>query len=304
MLIKVTKGSDAAGLTRYVLDTQKQKRPDDDYPEAIVATNMIGRNPEELAYEFNRVISLNPRVKRTMAHYSISLPPGEVLVAAQMSAISRALLDCMGHQLCPFFAVQHHDQEARNQVQHWHVVTSTVDDVGQWVDDAYSKLKLRGIEDVFEAHFDLIRSPRKPRRERKNLTTGEYRLKLQTGQKTAKEKLWEAIDQAAKHETSLPMLLLRLKAQHPDISVTLHPAKDHIKGISYAIDGIAFAGYKLGAAYSFGGLQRHLGLAYDPTRHDDLLRQLETTNSAECHELLNAIEAQKSSTPSVQVDLA
>lgn len=303
MMIKVMKGTDPSKLVRYVLDRKKQKQPDIEYRESINATNLIGSSPEQLTHELNQVTSLNSRVKRTAVHYSISLPPGEVVSPAQITHISKGLLVCMGHQQCPYFAVQHHDQEDRNNVHHWHIVTVAVDTGGQWVDDSYNYYRLQRTVQALERHFNLTRSPRKPRRERKNLTTGEYRLKLQTGKTPPKEKLWSAIDQAAEHVSSLPALLLRLKANYPDISLKLHPPKGKTQGISYGIDGIAFAGYKLGAAYSFGGLQKHLGLSYDLARHDDLLRQIEATSSEECLELLTAIESQKHPKHFIQTEL-
>ncbi|MEM8809326.1 MAG: relaxase/mobilization nuclease domain-containing protein [Cyanobacteria bacterium P01_G01_bin.38] len=303
MMIKVMKGTDPSKLVRYVLDRKKQKQPDIEYRESISTTNLIGASPEQLTRELHQVASLNRKVKRTTVHYSISLPPGEVVTPSQITDISKGLLVCMGHQQCPYFAVQHHDQEDRNDVHHWHVVTVAVDNNGQWVDDSYNYYRLQRAVQALERYFNLVKAPRKPRRERKNLTTGEYRLKRQTGKAPPKEKLWNAIDQAAEHAASLPALLLRLKALRPDISITLHPPTGSIKGISYAIDGIAFAGYKLGAAYSFGGLQKHLGLSYDPARHEDILRQLDSIGSAECHELLTAMEAQTTLEPLLRTDL-
>lgn len=303
MMIKVTKGTDSSKLVRYVLDRKKQKHPDIEYRESINATNLIGSSPEQLTHELNQVTSLNSRVKRIAVHYSISLPPGEVVSPAQITDISKGLLVCMGHQQCPYFAVQHHDQEDRNNVHHWHIVTVAVDAGGQWVDDSYNYYRLQQIVQALERHFNLKKLLRRPRQERKNLTTGEYRSKRQTGKTPPKEKLWNAIDQATKQAASLPALLLRLKANYPDISLKLHPPKGQIKGISYGIDGIAFAGYKLGAAYSFGGLQKHLGLSYDPTRHKDLLRQIEATSSEECLKLLTTIQTQKHSEYLIQREL-
>ena len=85
--------------------------------------------------------------------------------------------------------------------------------------------------------------------ERKNLTTGEYRLKERTKRTLPKERLWRAIDQAASDQPSMSLLVARLRAE--DISVQLRRQENRTSGISYEVDGVAFPGYKLGKAYSF-----------------------------------------------------
>ena len=93
MRIKITKGSDPQGLCAYALNPAKQK------PEVkpVVATNMAGDDSITLAREFEQIVHRPRRwaVKQTMAHYSVSLPPGEILDRAAIGAVSRALLEQM-----------------------------------------------------------------------------------------------------------------------------------------------------------------------------------------------------------------
>jgi hypothetical protein len=79
------------------------------------------------------------------------------------------------------------------------------------------------------------------------------------------------------------MLVTRLKAEN--ISVQLHARKEQIDGISYGLEGIAFPGYKLGAAYSFKGLQRHLGVEHAPEQ-DELLRRVNLLTAQQCRQLV------------------
>jgi hypothetical protein len=51
-----------------------------------------------------------------------------------------------GHQDCQYLVVEHHDRKDHHQVQHWHIVTSSVDMNGKWVDDAFIKLRLQHLE--------------------------------------------------------------------------------------------------------------------------------------------------------------
>jgi hypothetical protein len=53
------------------------------------------------------------------------------------------------------------------------------------------------------------------------------------------------------------------------------------KGISYGVDGIAFSGTKLGAAYTFPGLQKHRKVSYEAERDDEAIKELNSRPPAE-----------------------
>jgi hypothetical protein len=280
MNINYSKGSNPYGLTNYVLSPEKQEY---EQAEPILATNMVGLNAEELAEEFRFVHDYNPRVKKTMVHYSVSLSPKEHKSPAEISAISRALLEKTGHQDCQYFIVEHHDRQERHQVQHWHIVTSAIDMHAKWVNDAFIKIRLKHLERELEATFGLKQTQVRAKPDRYNLTTGEYRLKERTGKELTKEKLWRSLQQHTADQPSMLMLVTRLKAEN--ISVRLHSRKEQIDGISYGLEGIAFPGYKLGAAYSFKGLQRHLGVDHAPEQ-DELLRRVNLLTAQQCRQLV------------------
>jgi hypothetical protein len=280
MNINYSKGSDPYGLVKYVLSPAKQES---EQASPILATNMVGLNAEELAEEFRFAHDYNPRVRKTMTHYSVSLLPGEDKNREEIAAISKAVLAKTGHQDCQYLVVEHHDRKDHHQVQHWHIVTSSVDMNGKWVDDAFIKLRLQHIERELTETFDLQPKPERVKRDRLNLTTGEYRLKERTGKELTKEKLWRSLQQHTADQPSMLMLVTRLKAEN--ISVQLHARKEQIDGISYGMEGIAFPGYKLGAAYSFKGLQRHLGVDHAPEQ-DELLRRVNLLTAQQCRQLV------------------
>ena len=284
MLINVAKGSDPYKLTRYLLREDKQK--DDQPPD--VDTNMFGETPEELAEEFRFSHTLNPRVKQTMAHYSVSLPPNEQVDNKTRMAISQRILEETGHIKCQYLSIEHHDQSHKHNVQHWHIAASYVNLDGQHIEDDFIRVKLRGIERNLERKFGLQPTQVREEKERKKLTTGEYRLKARTGQDLPKEKLWSAIDQAASDQPSMSLLVARLRSQ--DISVRLRQQNGNTNGISYELDGIAFPGYKLGKAYSFNGLQKHLGVYY-LSEQDEQLQDLTQMSPQDTQALIQAHEA-------------
>jgi hypothetical protein len=305
MNINYSKGSDPYGLVKYVLSPAKQEL---EQTSPILATNMVGLNAEELAEEFRFAHDYNPRVRKTMTHYSVSLLPGEDKNREEIAAISKAVLAKTGHQDCQYLVVEHHDRKDHHQVQHWHIVTSSVDMAGKWVNDAFIKLRLQHIERELTETFGLQPKPERGKRDRLNLTTGEYRLKERTGKELTKEKLWRSLQQHTADQPSMLMLVTRLKAEN--ISVRLHSRKEQIDGISYGMEGIAFPGYKLGAAYSFKGLQRHLGVEHAPEQ-DELLRRVNLLTTQQCRQLVkqskdrdSAVIPQAEGNSTAQMELA
>jgi hypothetical protein len=71
----------------------------------------------------------------------------------------------------------------------------------------------------------------------------------------------------------MPELLNRLKDQGIDAQVKYTRAGE-AKGISYEVDGIAFSGTKLGAAYTFPCLQKHRKVSYEAERDDEAIKEL------------------------------
>ena len=280
MNINYSKGSSPGGICRYLLNEKKQKQAEQN---PILETNMSGRDAEELAEEFRFSHDLNRRVEQTMVHYSISLPVGEKVNEAAIGQISRGLLEKTGHSDCQYFVVRHHDREHHNDVTHWHVLTSAVDLKGQWVDDSFIKLRLKTVERELEQAFQLSQRELRAEQERHNLTTGEYRLKERTGKELPKERLWQTIQTHARDQPSMTDLATRLKAE--GVAVQFRTREGQVQGISYEIEGVAFPGYKLGKAYSFTGLQKHLGVSHSPNQ-DEQLRQISRMTTEQCREWL------------------
>ena len=182
-----------------------------------------------------------------------------------------------------YLSVEHHDQSHKHNVQHWHIATSYVNLEGQQIEDDFIRVKIRGIERDLEREFGLQPTQVREEKDRKNLTTGEYRLKAHTGQELPKEKLWSAIDQAASDQPSMSLFVARLRSQ--DIPVRLRQQNGKPTGISYELDGMAFPGYKLGKAYSFNGLQKNLGVYY-LSEQDQQLQELSQMTPQETQTLI------------------
>ena len=100
-----------------------------------------------------------------------------------------------------------------------------------------------------------------------------------------KEKLWAAVDSCLGEDQSLARFILKLKARFPEVSVQLRERDSRKVGISFGIDGKAFAGRHLGRAYSLNGLQRYRQIRYEPDCQPGLLDEISSMNTKQCQQL-------------------
>ena len=296
MLIKVIRGRNPSDLCRYVLDPRKQKTTERAMIEKtgnintiVFCSSMPGQTVSQLSSNFRLLAQLNSRVDKIVAHYSISLHPSEAqqVGLAQMRAISRTVLNKLGHSRCPYFAVEHHDANQK----HWHLVSGTIGYDGKWVSDSFDRYRLRLVEQEVQKEFQLPEISSQHGCIRQNLTTGEYRQKVRTGEVLPKEKLWKALDDCIQPDMSLGLLLLTLKARYPEISIRLKRKNSRTVGISFGIDDKAFAGRSLGSAYSLNGLISQQGIKHSHTDSTQL-EQVLALSSSECRNLLSQLNKQ------------
>ena len=291
--VKATRGSEPTKLFNYLCSPEKQPQFN---RNEILATGSVhclifcrtvpGDSVLELARNFRQIARLNLKVSKTVAHYSISLPHEDNSRVNQtvMQQISMALLERLGHARCPYFGVEHHDTKHR----HWHLAASTINYSGEWISDSFDRYRLRKIESDLEIYFGLKQTPIRSAVEVRNLSTGEYRLKKRTKKLLPKEKLWRSLDECLPVSKSLARLVMELRVNHPEISVRLKEQQGQHVGISFEVDGVAFAGRKLGRAYSLNGLRRYHGVEHDD-KSKALLDKILTLSHEECRALYEDI---------------
>lgn len=294
MLLKVTRGDKPLELFNYLFDSRKQSEEDRDMLQStklvrtlLISPTVPGKTIEELIRNFRQIATLNPKVKKTIAHYSVSLPAEDngKVSSARMGQISRALLEQLGHGRAPYFGIEHHDTSHR----HWHLAASTVGYDGKWVDDSFDRYRVRQLEKELELKFGLKQTQTRPTAAVRNLSTGEYRLKRRKGQLVPKERLWAALDDCIPVSNSLVRLVMELRVRHPDISIQLKKKMGEHVGISFAVDGVAFSGSKLGRAYSLNGLERYHGIQRKADSKG-LLDKILALPLTECESLYQAME--------------
>ena len=260
VLINVTHGRDTYDTCRYVLRQCKIDPKKDAVTPDLIMGNMIGVTAGELAAEFKISQSKKPRINVNIARYSVSFPPGEEVDSKTMKRMAWQLICKMGHAPCTqFFAVKHVDEQAKNNVSHFHIVASVVALDGSICKSGWNRLQARRVERELEREFHLIECPtEKPLR--RALTTGEYRQRQRLKQPTTKERLWEIIDRAAIDHPNYAEFFRRLHENGVSLKLKQDDKTREILGVSYGFEGMAYGGHRLGSQYTYQGIQEHLGV--------------------------------------------
>ena len=273
MIGKQTKGRGFRKLLDYLESREDAK---------LIGGNMSGRNARELAREFKLSRQLNSDADRVVYHVSLSAAKGDKLDDEKWSEIGDRYMKEMGFDANQFVIFRHHNTDD----DHIHIAASRIRiDTGLVVHDSWDYVRsekvLRQIEHDYElvqvqgSREKLNRTPstgqiRRIRREQEEFSQGQ---RDSPPQRIIKESVQQTIDRAGVDNPQMPTLIMRL--QQAGISVrTGFTRNGKSKGISYEKDGQAFSGTQLGAAYTFPGLQKHLGVDYQTERDDEPINEL------------------------------
>jgi hypothetical protein len=254
MIGKITKGKGFTGVCSYVLDNTEAR---------LIGGNMASTTPRQLAAEFRVFSQKNIRVQLPVEHISLSPSPGDrELDDSEWIALAIDLLDGLGMNQNQYIVVLHNDTEFEGKPRpHVHIIVNRVSIDGQCAD---SWLDFRRAEEVIrllEQKYDL--TPVTPSWESLASADSEgqmRRLKREVDQgekpqESIKRRLQNLCDMAAADQPTMSQYKKRLKDAGVETRIR-ETRTGKIQGISYELEGVAFAGHKLGRNYSWQGIQK------------------------------------------------
>ena len=254
MIGKITKGNGFTGVCSYVLDKDEAR---------LIGGNMASTTPRQLAAEFRVFSQKNIRVQLPVEHISLSPSPGDrELDDSEWIALAIDLLDGLGMNQNQYIVVLHKDTEFEGKPRpHVHIIVNRVSIDGQCAD---SWLDFRRAEEVIrllEQKYDL--TPVTPSWESLASADSEgqmRRLKREVDQgekpqESIKRRLQNLCDMAAADQPTMTQYKKRLKDAGVETRIR-ETRTGKIQGISYELEGVAFAGHKLGRNYSWQGIQK------------------------------------------------
>jgi hypothetical protein len=298
MIGKVMHNSSFRATTRYVLEKEGA---------TTIGGSVSGESLKEVVAEFMWSKDLNPSLKHPVWHMSLSLPHDEHLSDEQFSDLATQYFAGMvlladdpklvnerdrfqqqrdefvldGLSEYQYLVARHSDQEH----DHVHIVASRINlATGKGVELWRDKTRNQKILRCLEEEYGLTQVPNSWEVGRKSATKGQLEKQAQTGEDSVQSRLQGLIEQVAIDQPTMPQLFERLMRE----GVTIRHGWTRTgksKGISYSLDNVAFAGNQLGSRYSFPGLQKQLGVSYEPERDDEKLRSL-LTNGVSQEDLL------------------
>ncbi len=273
MIGKQIKGRGFRGLLNYL---EKKEQAE------LIGGNMGGRDAEELAKEFRLSRQLNPKLERAVYHASLSLPQHERLEDQTWSEIAGKYLEGMGFDCNQYAVYRHHDQDH----DHIHIIASRINmETGKTVHDGWDYPRSEKVIRQLERDYGL---------EQTVSSRDKLERTASTGQRRRVERQQQAFDEGSSQvlpELPIKEQLQSLLRQTASPGLSMSSFIDQLpylgiearagftrtgknKGISYEYQGQHFSGTQLGAAYTFPGLQKHLGISYEPNRDDDQIRAL------------------------------
>jgi hypothetical protein len=116
-------GKGFAGLVRYCLDQSRELGHEGAH---IIATDLAGRDADELGRELEAVASLNRRVEKPVYHCTLRLAPGERLSDERWREISRQYLERMGFADRGYIVVAHPGARHDPHAGHVHIIANRV----------------------------------------------------------------------------------------------------------------------------------------------------------------------------------
>jgi hypothetical protein len=251
---KITKGNGFAGLCSYVLGKDEAR---------LIGGNMAARSPNQLAAEFRVFSQRNSQVEKPVEHISLSPSPGDrELDNQEWQAIAQDLLDGLGMSRNQFILVLHSDTEFEAHPRpHIHIIVNRVSIDGQcapsWLDFHTCEEIIRHLEQKYQ--LTPVASSWETQRGAES--TGEIRRQRRETeqglepQESIKRQIQDLCDAAMSDKPSMNQYLQRLKDAGVESRIK-ETRTGKIQGISYQLEGVAFAGNKLGKNYSWHGLQK------------------------------------------------
>ncbi|CBK63225.1 Relaxase/Mobilisation nuclease domain [Alistipes shahii WAL 8301] len=221
----------------------------------LEAEGIMPPEVKDMVQDFKDQTLLNPRLKNTVGHISLSFSPKDAprMTDALMTQIAKEYMQKMGITDTQYLLVRHLDQPH----PHCHLVYNRVGNNGQTISDKNIKIRNAKVCRELTEKYGLYLAPGKDdvRRER-----------LREPDKT-KYEIYDAIKGSLPKCKSWNELEGKLKEQGIGIRYKYCGNTDRKQGVLFSKNGFEFSGSKIDRAFSFTKLDRHFTLVQQQTQH-------------------------------------
>ena len=246
MIGKIIAGSSFAGTVGYVMKEQSR---------VLDAEGVTPPDVREMVQDFKDQTLLNPRIKNTVGHISLSFSSKDAprMTDTLMRDIAKEYMQRMGITDTQYLLVRHLDQPH----PHCHLVYNRVDNNGQTISDRNIKIRNAKVCRALTEKYGLHLAPGKEsvRRER-----------LREPDKT-KYEIYNAVKTNLPNCGSWNDLELRLKERGASMRYKYCGSTNQKQGVLFSKNGFEFSGSKIDRQFSYSKLNRHFAQAQQQTHN-------------------------------------
>lgn len=246
MVGKVISGSSFSGTVGYVM--KKESR-------ILEAEGIMPPEVKDMAQDFKDQTLLNPRLKNTVGHISLSFSPKDAprMTDALMTQIAKEYMQKMGITDTQYLLVRHLDQPH----PHCHLVYNRVGNNGQTISDKNIKIRNAKVCRELTEKYGLYLAPGKD---------DVRREQLREPDKTRYE-IHDAIKGCLPKCKSWNELEGKLKEQGIGVRYKYCGLTDRKQGVLFSKNGFEFSGSKIDRAFSFTKLDNRFNHIQQQTQH-------------------------------------
>lgn len=259
MIAKTHMGRGFRGALNYVLDKEGGR---------LIGGNMSGRSPRALATEFKAFREMRPKLKKALAHTSLSAEIGAKLTDEQWQEIAQDFLQEMGFidpetgNDAGFVVARHSDTEH----DHIHILASRIRIDGSVVSDSNNYQRQEKAMRLIEKKYGLKQVQNSWESGRRAMSSAEVRRYKETDSESERFQLQTIIDgilatepkSFADYADACEIAGIRLVPQ-------LQNKGKKLNGLVYSMGDIHFKASSLGKKYAPNGLNKN-GVSYGTER--------------------------------------
>ena len=246
MVGKVISGSSFSGTVGYVMKEESR---------ILEAEGVMPPEVKDMVQDFKDQTLLNPRLKNTVGHISLSFSPKDAprMTDALMTQIAKEYMQKMGITDTQYLLVRHLDQPH----PHCHLVYNRVGNNGQTISDKNIKIRNAKVcRELTEKH-GLYLAPGK----------ANVRRKRRREPDKTKYEIYDAIKGCLPKCKSWNELEGKLREQGIGVRYKYCGSTDRKQGVLFSKNGFEFSGSKIDRAFSFTKLDQHITHVQQQTQH-------------------------------------
>ena len=246
MVGKVISGSSFSGTVGYVMKEESR---------ILEAEGVMPPEVKDMVQDFKDQTLLNPRLKNTVGHISLSFSPKDApkMTDALMTQIAKEYMQKMGITDTQYLLARHLDQPH----PHCHLVYNRVGNNGQTISDKNIKIRNAKVCRELTEKYGLYLAPGKD---------DVRREQLREPDKTRYE-IHDAIKGCLPKCKSWNELEGKLKEQGIGVRYKYCGLTDRKQGVLFSKNGFEFSGSKIDRAFSFTKLDNRFNHIQQQTQH-------------------------------------